>query len=311
LAAGKKFFGFAAIDLTILAVPPSPSLRSSVTRDELSQTALIILGHGSTQDTEAGASVYRHAAALRARAIFKSVHEAFWKQEPKIQKVMAEVSEEWVIIVPLFVSEGYFADDVIPRALGFPEVREGELTTELKRNQQAFRYCRPIGTHEQMSAIILDRAREVAAQYPFPRVPEPASTTLFLAGHGTPQNPNSRASVEAQVERIRASGAYAAAHAVFLDESPKISEAYELATTRNLIMVPFFISNGPHVRLDIPQLLGEPKSVVETRSKQGQKTWRNPTERKGKLAWLAECVGTHEGMAEVILATARAAVGAS
>lgn len=270
-------------------------------RDDFSQTTLIILGHGSTQDAEAGASVFQHAAFLRKKAIFKSVREAFWKQEPNIDQVMHEVSEPIVCIVPLFASEGHFADAVIPRALGFDESGQENPVREITRGDQGFRYFRPIGTHEGMASLILDRAGKVAREYPFPRMPDPASTTLFVAGHGTPQNPNSRTTIEMQVERVRSFGIYAAVHGVFLEEVPKISDCYDLAATRNVIIVPFFVGDGPHVRLDIPVMLGEPKSSVESRFKQSQKTWRNPTERKGKLVWLSEPVGTHEGVAEIIL----------
>ena len=270
-------------------------------RDDFSQTALIILGHGSTQDAEAGVSVFQHAAFLRKKAVFKSVREAFWKQEPKIAQVMAEVTEPIVCIVPLFMSEGYFADDIIPRSLGFQESGDEIPVRELNRGDQRFRYFRPIGTHEGMASLILDRAGKVTQEYPFPRMPESGGTTLFLAGHGTPQNPNSRTTIESQVQRVRLAGPYAAVRAVFLEESPKISDCCDLANTRNLIVVPFFVGDGPHVRLDIPVMLGEPKSSVESRVRQAQKTWRNPTERKGKLVWLSEPVGTHEGVAEVIL----------
>jgi sirohydrochlorin cobaltochelatase len=70
-------------------------------------------------------------------------------------------------------------------------------------------------------------------------------------------------------------------------------------------MVPFFISDGLHSHEDIPVLLGEPPEVVRERFRQGQPTWRNPTERRGKRVWYAKGVGTEPLLADVILERVR------
>lgn len=94
-----------------------------------------------------------------------------------------------------------------------------------------------------------------------------------------------------------------------MEEAPRIGECYALAQTRNLVVVPFFISDGLHVQEDIPVLLGEPKRVVEQRLAAGQSTWRNPTERHGKRVWYAKAVGTEPHIAEVILERVREMAG--
>ena len=111
-----------------------------------------------------------------------------------------------------------------------------------------------------MARVILSRADEVVKRFPFPRAPKPRDITLFIAGHGTVKNENSRRAIERQAELIRAMKIYAAVHAIFLEESPRIGECYSLAQTRNLVVVPFFISDGLHTRADIPVLLGEAKA---------------------------------------------------
>src|ERR1700761_3731076 len=90
-----------------------------VTGNEFSDATLVVLGHGSTKNAESSAPVYQHAAELRRRKIFADVREAFWKQDPQIKKVLSDISTTRTFIVPLFISEGYFTSDVIPRALGF------------------------------------------------------------------------------------------------------------------------------------------------------------------------------------------------
>jgi len=281
-----------------------------VPRENFSDAVLVVLGHGSTRNDESAAPVYQHAAELRRRNLFADVREAFWKQDPQIKSVLANLSAPRIFIAPLFISEGYFSSDVIPRALGFPpghSTLNSQLPGSTKRSEggSTIFYCSPIGSHASMTGVLLARAREVAQKFPFPRAPKTQETTLFIAGHGTEQNENSRQAIERQAELIRATNEYAAVHAVFLEEEPRIEKCYELAQTKNMIVVPFFISDGMHTREDIPVLLGEPERVVKERLAQRQPTWRNPTERHGKLVWYADAVGTEPHIADVILERVR------
>lgn len=262
---------------------------------DFSHDALIVLGHGTELNENSAAPVRQHAGELRRRAIFHSVHEAFWKQEPQIKTVLAEISAPRIFIAPLFVSEGYFAGWVIPRELGF------ENQKVLKPNNSEIHYCAPVGTHDSMTRVILSRAEGIVKAFPFPRVPKPSETTLFIAGHGTEKNENSRKPMDRQVELIRAQRIYAAVHAIFLEEAPRISDCYTRAQTKNLVVVPFFISDGLHTQEDIPVLLGETKKNIEQRLASGQPVWRNPTERNGKLVWYSPAIGTEPGIADVIL----------
>jgi sirohydrochlorin cobaltochelatase len=264
------------------------------------------MGHGTTLNEESSAPVYQHAGELRARGVFATVHEAFWKQEPRVVELLPRFLEPRVFIVPLFISEGYFSEQVIPRELGFRrtgQAREdgSDFQRVLTRGNQSLYYCRPVGTHPSMTGVLLDRALEALRAHPFPRAPEPREITLFIAGHGTDKNGNSRRAIECQAELVRELNMYAAVHSLFLEEEPRISDCYEMAGTRNIVVVPFFISEGLHVNEDIPVLLGEPESAVKQRLANRQPPWRNPTERKGKLLWYAQSVGTDRHMADVIL----------
>jgi sirohydrochlorin cobaltochelatase len=271
--------------------------------ENFSDTALVVLGHGTVENENSAAPVYQHAAELRRRKIFCEVREAFWKQEPQIKKVLAEISAPRIFIAPLFISEGYFAADKIPKELGFSFPDDLKLKTQ---NSELF-YCRPVGSHDSMTKVILARADEVVKKFPFPRLPKNSEITLFIAGHGTEKNENSRKAIEQQVELIRAEKIYADVQAIFLEESPRISDCFQIARTKNLVIVPFFISDGLHTQEDIPVFLGEAKRIVEQRISSGQSACRNPTEKNGKLVWYSPAVGSAPGMADVILARVREA----
>jgi sirohydrochlorin cobaltochelatase len=325
-----------------------------VPKDDFADAALVLVGHGSTLNAESAAPIYQHGDELRRRKIFAQVVECFWKLEPGICAVLRGVFARRVFVVPLFISEGYFTAEVIPRELGIPIQNSPVLrlpaegpaqaggasvaqatpgskggaveTSQIRaataeggkfkiqkfpvvqeQRERTLYYCGPVGTHPSMTTVILARAREVVDKHPFPRAPRAKEIALFIAGHGTGNNENSRNAIEQQVHLIRELNQFAEVHPVFLEEEPRIADCYRLAQARNIVMVPFFISDGLHSYEDIPVMLGEPERVVQTRLKQGQPTWRNPTEKKGKLVWYGASVGNEPQMAEVILERAREA----
>jgi len=266
---------------------------------------LVVLGHGTEQNANSAAPVYQHAAELRRRKIFAGVREAFWKQEPQIKKVLAGISAPRVFIAPLFISEGYFSSDVIPRELGIGA------SSHLRTPNSGLCYCQPVGTHESMTKVILSRAKEIVEQFPFPRAPKPRDITLFIAGHGTEEHENSRQAIEKQAGLIRALGLYAGVHAIYLEESPRIADCYALAQTKNLVVVPFFISDGLHTQEDIPVMLGEAKPAVRQRLAGGRPPWRNPTEKNDRLVWYAPAIGSEPHVADVILERVKEAASCS
>jgi len=276
-----------------------------VQNDDFRDAALVLVGHGSTLNAESSAPTYQHADELRRRGLFAQVLECFWKLEPGIAGVLRGVYAPRVFIVPLFISEGYFTEEVIPRELGFCLNGQKDFARIQQRGGQTLHYCGPVGTHESMTEVILRRAREVVEKFPFPRAPKPRETSLFIAGHGTGNNENSRKAIERQVELIRAMGLYADVNPVFMEEDPRVGDCYKMASVRNIVMVPFFISDGLHSVEDIPVLLGEPERVVRERLKSGQPTWRNPTEKHGKLVWYTQGLGTEPHIADVIMERVR------
>src|SRR6266478_5812267 len=147
-------------------------------------------------------------------------------------------------VVPNFISEGYFTQTVVPRELEL----DGRITK--RSNGQIWRYCEPVGNHPLMTELLLKRARDVAPDA------APAETSLLIVAHGTDLNENSAVAAKREAEKIRALGRYAAVLNVYMEEPPLVSDWKKLTKTRNVVVVPFFISDGLHSYEDIPVLLG-------------------------------------------------------
>jgi sirohydrochlorin cobaltochelatase len=241
-------------------------------------TALVIVGHGSHLNEDSSLPVYEHAARIRETGEFDEVVECFWKEEPSMRHVLDTVESEDVCVVPAFISEGYFTQQVIPRELGL----EGPLTT---KGGKTIRYAGPLGTFEGMPDVILERTgdlmrgKEVSGR-----------TALVLLGHGTDLNKNSGGVIYLNAERIRERGVYDLVEVGFLDQEPEIDLVVESIDAPNVILIPLFIAEGWHTRETIPQdldLVGE------------------VTPRDDKTIFYGAPVGTHPSMANLIAARAR------
>ncbi len=262
--------------------------------------ALVLAGHGSTLNAESADPVYRHADLLRERGEFAEVQECFWKLEPSFSGVLDQVVSRRVFVVPIFISEGYFTRQVLPRELGLSQGGQEDFPRIQEIGGRTVHYARPVGTHERMARVLARRATDILDRHPFPRRPADGEVSLFLAGHGTGEDSNSRRNVEDVAERLRREGRFADVQAVFMEEDPRIGDCYRMAPTPWVAMVPFFISDGLHSFEDIPVMLGEPQSRVSRRMEQGLPTWENPTRREGRTVWYTRSIGTDPGMTEVI-----------
>jgi sirohydrochlorin cobaltochelatase len=256
-----------------------------------SDRALLIVGHGSTVNADSSAPTLQHAAEIRRRGVFDEVACAFWKEEPSFRDARflfdpAKIRE--VYVVPNFISEGYFTQTVIPR-----ELELNGLST-VRPNGQVWHYCQPVGNNPAMTKILVSRAREIA-----PSV-SPSTASLLIVGHGTDQNENSAVAAKREADAIRGRGEYAAVLNVYMEEPPLVSEWKNLTETTNVIVVPFFISDGLHSYEDIPVLLGI------TRQGDGNgapdEIFRgNPYRVGDRCLYYAPSVGSEPGFADLIL----------
>jgi sirohydrochlorin cobaltochelatase len=236
-------------------------------------SALLIVAHGSTVNPDSSAPTLAHAAEIRRRKIFADVGCAFWKEEPSLRDALflfdpEAVSE--VYVVPNFISEGYFTQTVVPRELEL----NGRITK--RSNGQIWRYSEPVGNHPLMTELLLKRARDVAPDA------APAETSLLIVAHGTDLNENSAVAAKREAEKIRALGKYAAVLNVYMEEPPLVSDWRQLTKTENVVVVPFFISDGLHSYEDIPKLLGIVSSRSEPRKLSGSRLQRSGRSPRGQ-----------------------------
>ncbi len=255
----------------------------------------MIVGHGSTVNPDSSAPTLAHAAEIRRRKIFADVGCAFWKEEPSLRDAIFLFDPQMiteVYVVPNFISEGYFTETVVPREL------ELNGRTTKRADGQIWKYCGPVGSHPLMTELLLDRARESA-----PGV-DPGETSLLIVAHGTDLNENSAVAAKREAERIRALGRYAAVFSVYMEEPPRVGDWRKLTATPNVVVVPFFISDGLHSYEDIPALLGiaEKRLIKSNRGPPTEIFRHNPYKIGQRSLFYAPAIGTDARVADIIVA---------
>jgi len=261
--------------------------------------ALVLLGHGSHHDAESSDPVHSHADALRRRGIFDEVLAAFWKNEPNLCHALDLTESDDLFVVPFFISEGYFTQEVIPRELEI----HGGIT---RRGNRRILYAEPVGTHPAMTAA-LRHCAETAVHESGSALSSPKETTLIIVGHGTTKNERSAEAILRQVDLLKNENYFAEVLPAFLEQSPPVGEVLQRVRTPNAIAVPFFISDGLHSRQDVPIVMGF--------AQKGHR-WKNPVEVKAVsrgtvggagsfCLWYARAVGMDPQMAAVILERVR------
>jgi len=259
-----------------------------------SDSALLIVGHGSTVNPDSSVPTLAHAAEIRRRKVFTDVGCAFWKEAPSLRDAIFLFDPESireVYVVPNFISEGYFTQTVIPREL------ELNGPTTRRSNDQIWKYCEPVGNHSMMTELLLKRAGKVAQDV------NPAQTTLLIVAHGTDLNENSAVAAKREAENIRGLEKYAEVLNVYMEEPPLISDWQKLTTTPNVVVVPFFISDGLHSYEDIQVLLGiaSERPVSNRRAERGEIFRHNPHRIDGRSLFYAPSIGTDGGFADIII----------
>jgi sirohydrochlorin cobaltochelatase len=219
--------------------------------------------------------------------LFAEVAVAFWKEGPPMAEVLAGVRSPTVYIVPNFISEGYFTRTVLPREFGLA----GPLT---EREGRRIHYCRPVGSHASMTGALRHRAMTALGAEG-----DPASACVLILGHGTGRDANSAVAIHRQVVALAALEQFGEVRAAFLDQEPAIARWREITGRRDVVAVPFFISNGQHCLEDIPAALGlRGHSDPPLRDEDFARGPRHLGERR---LWYTPAIGTEPHIADVIL----------
>ncbi len=260
--------------------------------------SLVIVAHGSHLNPDSAMPTHTHAETIRETGAFDEVRTGFWKEEPSLREVLRTARGDDMYVVPLFISEGYFTERVIPRELRLegwdPELWDSEgisadtATLVASDIDKEVHYCGPVGTHEAMTDVLIRRAVSVTGD-------ETVGDGFGFAvvGHGTERNKKSAKAIEYHTERIRETGRFDEVHSLYMDEEPEVDDITDYFDCEDIIVVPLFIADGYHTQEDIPEDMGLTDDYREG--------YAVPAEVEGHRIWYGGAVGTEKLTADVIL----------
>ncbi|WP_299264854.1 CbiX/SirB N-terminal domain-containing protein [Halorientalis sp.] len=260
--------------------------------------ALVIAAHGSHLNSESSTPTFDHADTVRRSGGFDEVRESFWKEEPHFREALRTVESDEVYLVPLFVSEGYFTEQVIPREFRLEDwdvdqwesngTGATQTTLTATDTGQTVHYCGPVGTHDAMSDVIAQRAESVTGD---PEVGE--GFGLAVVGHGTERNENSAKAIEYHADNIRQRDRFDEVKPLYMDEDPEVDDVTDFFDSEDIVVVPLFIADGYHTQEDIPEDMGLTDDY--------RTGWETPAEVDGHRVWYSGAVGTEPLLADVVL----------
>jgi len=233
------------------------------------ETALILAGHGSTKNRDSSRHTRETAKRLQRRRIFKEVRAGFWKESPSFQEVFHGLQAKEAIVVPWFLTRGYFVEKVLseqfaktpipcriveplgsrPEIVGLMKKRAERLRTRIRMRMRIRKWVsRIVGIGKQDGDRRWEMEDGVKLEH----------TSLLLASHGTPLHKGSRVAADGLAEELGKDG-YKVSRAMFLEEEPKIADWRQVAAPEGPVMVlPHFLAGGLHGAEDVPGLLGIP-----------------------------------------------------
>jgi sirohydrochlorin ferrochelatase len=205
--------------------------------------ALLLAAHGERRTGSDNEGVAQLAARLRALGLASAVGFGFVKGAPSIGEAVRHLAGCDLLVYPLFLSDGYFTQTLLPRQLSeagaFAEGR-------------TVRMLPPLGLDPALVDLVLDRARAVADAQDWPE----ARTALVLLAHGSSNNPASRRAAERIAKNIAGRNAFARVRPAFLEEAPFLGDAI-VGWLGPALVIGLFAGEGLHGGDDVPQRVAE------------------------------------------------------
>jgi len=233
------------------------------------ETALILAGHGSTKNADSSRFTRETAKRLQKRGIFKEVRAGFWKESPSFQDVFHGLGAKEAMVVPWFLTRGYFVEKVLAKQFADPPIptriidpigarpeicQMMKLRAERLRNRMRIR----MRIKKWVSQIVGMGKPDKDGRWKAGDGLRVEETSLLLASHGTPLHKGSRTAADGLAEEMGKDG-YRVSRAMFLEEEPKIADWRQVAAPEGPVMVlPHFLAGGLHGSEDVPELLGIP-----------------------------------------------------
>ncbi|MFS8184915.1 CbiX/SirB N-terminal domain-containing protein [Pseudovibrio denitrificans] len=233
---------------------PSPLVQAT------SDLALVLAAHGDLggkgADNTPGHVRLKNALAPLLPEL--DVVSGVMKGTPPLQEVVATLSHERVLVLPLLLSNGYFCKTVLPRRLGLDpdhqQQKEGEWQN-LNRSGQYIKLLPPLGVLPFLPDLVSESIQSTLAPNSKSTLIKPdLDREVMIVAHGSTVGPESRLCALQLKDQLESRYGYKSLRVAFLSEEPFVEKAV-LTLSEDAIVVPLFASGGLHGHDDIAEMM--------------------------------------------------------
>lgn len=222
------------------------------------QSAAIVVGHGSLH-SDSGKSMIRIAARLREQAVAPIVEAGFLNYNrptlsDAVEKATAQGATHFVI-QPYFLIDGHYASRDLPALVQSIAAAKPACT---------FVLAETLGYHTALVQLVQKR---VVTADPNSISHLTSGRALLLVAHGTPLE-DANAPIYRVANKIGKILGYQSTTVAFLDcNQPSIPDAIEGLVAegyRRIVIQPYFLHLGRHVRNDLPAIFARAQQDYPT-----------------------------------------------
>jgi sirohydrochlorin cobaltochelatase len=124
---------------------------------------LAVVGHGTERNENSAKAIEYHAERVGERDRFDEVRALFMDEEPEIDDVTEYFESDDIVVVPLFVADGYHTQEDIPEDVGLTDDYRTEWETPAAVDGHEVWYAGAVGTEALMAEVVLERAADAGA----------------------------------------------------------------------------------------------------------------------------------------------------
>ncbi len=200
--------------------------------------ALLIVAHGDCGGFGGNMLAQELARRMRHSQRYGEVVVGFMRSDPSIEAAVSQVECDRLRIYPLFMSDGYYVRESIPKRLGISGGVDA-LGHQVSIDE-------PLGLHPRLPELLISAVIGAALGKGI----QPKSACLLLVAHGSRQSAHSAAAAREIRDRIDRSGTFLGVEVSFLEEEPLFVDALENRKLPTFVLG-LFAGEGVHAAGDI------------------------------------------------------------
>ncbi|ESS12230.1 MAG: hypothetical protein A07HR60_00772, partial [uncultured archaeon A07HR60] len=122
-----------------------------------------VVGHGTERNENSAKAIQYHADRIRDTGRFAEVEALYMDEDPEVDDVADHFDAEDVVVVPLFIADGFHTQEDIPEDMGLTDDYQTGYDIPAKVDGHRIWYAGAVGTEPLTADVIVERAAEAGA----------------------------------------------------------------------------------------------------------------------------------------------------